>query len=412
MNRNEMYNDEKQNMLKTFSTNGEWEHFYDEVQILEERIFSDEERLKAAVPALLSWFAGHARILPWRENPTPYRVWLSEIMLQQTRVEAVKPYFERFVQELPDIGALASAEEDRLLKLWEGLGYYSRVRNLNRAAKQVMEEYGGELPSDCQKLLKLPGIGSYTAGAVSSIAFGQKVPAVDGNVLRVISRVLASRGDISEQTTKKSLETLLEKVMPANTPGEFNQALMEVGATVCIPRGEPLCGECPFYTLCLSRRDGLIGEIPVKKIAKSRRIEQRTVLLLWDGNRVAVRKRPEKGLLAGLYEFPNMPGWVDEDEAMEAANALLNEAADRVECSFLGEAVHVFSHVEWHMVGYAVRITGKVPERINRWADSELPENNVIIMADGQDLKNSYAIPNAFRVYTEKITELLDKDRN
>ena len=416
MSKNNQYN------VDTFAGNGEWEHLYDEVQIIEERKMSDEERLRAAVPALLSWFASHARILPWREQPTPYRVWVSEIMLQQTRVEAVKPYFERFMGELPDLSALAQAEEDKLLKLWEGLGYYSRVRNLNKSAKLIMEEHGGELPDDYQKLIKLPGIGSYTAGAVASIAFGRKVPAVDGNVLRVISRVLASREDISDAATKKVMEQLLSEVMPADAPGDFNQALMEVGATVCIPRGEPLCDECPFYTLCLSRRDGLTGEIPVKKAAKARRIEERTVYLVTDGQRVLVRKRPEKGLLAGLYEFPNALGWMSETETVSQtetaseteavspmrslAEPVLKETVGSQSAAVepVGAAVHIFSHVEWRMKGYLIRVPGSVLD--------EAEKRGEYLAADETDLKNRCAIPNAFKYYTEKIAEELDKDRN
>ncbi len=394
--------------------NTELEHFYDDLQILEESPLSDEERLKSAVPALLSWFSGHARVLPWREEPSPYRVWLSEIMLQQSRVEAVKPYFERFLRELPDVAALAYAKEERLLKLWEGLGYYNRVRNLAKGARVVMESCGGEIPGDYDELLKLPGIGSYTAGAIASIAFGQKVPAVDGNVLRVISRVTASYEDITDQATKKRMENLLEKVMPEDAPGNFNQALMEVGATVCIPRGEPRCGECPFSTLCLSRRGGLTGEIPVKKAAKARRIEERTVFLIVSGSRVAVRKREEKGLLAGLYEFPNLPGYLDEEEVLNTVRSMITvpEGKDAAGKPFadgeeketvgqiesVGGAVHVFSHVEWRMKGYLVR----VPER----------SVNGLLMADRQELETVYAIPNAFRVYAEKIAESMEKDRN
>ena len=431
------FSEKSQINLHSLSTDGELEHLYDDVQILEEHVYNDEERLRAAVPALLSWFSSHARILPWRENPTPYRVWLSEIMLQQTRVEAVKPYFERFVGELPDIAALAEADEDKYLKLWEGLGYYSRVRNLSKAAKQVMEEYGGELPGEYEKLLKLPGIGSYTAGAISSIAFGQKVPAVDGNVLRVISRVLESREDISEPSTKKWLEMLLGQVMSEDAPGQFNQALMEVGATVCIPRGEPLCEQCPFYTLCLSRRDGLTGEIPVKKKTKARRVEERTVLLICDGSRVAVRKRPGKGLLAGLYEFPNWSGWLGEDEIWAEVRAMLGSPEKqpgvpkeessarcpqkdddsakndgRPEISPAGDAVHIFSHVEWRMKGYLVRVPKAWTAAVKSCGDGEAARENETVMVDIEALKTRYTIPSAFCAYTEKIAELLNKHRN
>ncbi len=390
--------------------NTELEHLYDDLQILEDNEELDEkERLKAAVPALLSWFDRHARVLPWREEPTPYRVWVSEIMLQQTRVEAVKPYFERFLQALPEIATLAVAEEDRLLKLWEGLGYYNRVRNLKKAAQEIITRFGGEMPADYHELLSLPGIGSYTAGAVASIAFGKKIPAVDGNVLRVISRVLGSRKDIAQEKTKKQMEELLWEVMPEDKPGEFNQALMEVGATVCIPRGEPLCGECPFRSLCLACRHELTGEIPVKKAAKARRIEERTVFLVHDGERVLVRKRPAKGLLAGLYEFPNELGWLEEEEIKKQAGKLLGEGtpaetlgdetrvALRMDISAAGEATHIFSHVEWRMKGYLIRVSG-----------GNLP---VALAADLQELQMEKAIPNAFISYTQKIMELLIKDR-
>ena len=375
-------------------------HLYDDVQILEEEKFTEEERLKAAVPALLSWFDRNARILPWREEPLPYYVWVSEIMLQQTRVEAVKPYFERFLKALPDVKALAEADEDRLLKLWEGLGYYNRVRNMQKAAEKIVEHYGGEMPSQYHELLSLPGIGSYTAGAISSIAFGKKVPAVDGNVLRVISRVIESRNDIAKDSTKKEMEELLLRVIPEDKPGEFNQALMEVGATVCIPRGEPLCGECPFNSLCLSRRRGTTGEIPVKTAAKARRIEERTVFLIHDGERVLVRKRPGKGLLAGLYEFPNVDGWLSQEEISANVCELLGAegaqgiGAENVAISFAGDATHVFSHVEWRMKGYLIRVPSDCLSKETA--------------TDIDRLKTEKAIPNAFVVYTRKIIAVLE----
>ena len=378
-------------------------HLYDDVQILEEEKFTEEERLRAAVPALLSWFDRNARILPWREEPLPYYVWVSEIMLQQTRVEAVKPYFERFLKALPEIKVLAEADEDRLLKLWEGLGYYNRVRNMKKAAGEIVERYGGEMPSQYNELLSLPGIGSYTAGAISSIAFGKRVPAVDGNVLRVISRVIESRSDIAKDTTKKQMEALLLRVMPEDKPGEFNQALMEVGATVCIPRGEPLCGACPFKSLCLSYRHGTTGEIPVKTAAKNRRIEERTVFLIHDGERVLVRKRPEKGLLAGLYEFPNVAGWLSEEEIKAQVCELLKaEDAQGIRKKDIavvpaGEATHIFSHVEWRMKGYLIQVPSDCLSKETA--------------TDIDRLKTEKAIPNAFIAYTRKIIELLDDDR-
>ena len=298
--------------------------------------------LKQLVSPLLQWFLNHARVLPWREKPTPYRVWVSEIMLQQTRVEAVKPYFERFTTALPDAKALAVCPEDELLKLWEGLGYYNRVRNMQKAAVEVVENYGGQLPADYEKLLKLKGIGHYTAGAVASIAYGIPVPAVDGNVLRVLTRVSADDTDIMKQSFRNEMEKLLEKLMHGadgrneknvfpwmedaddlrakvyhqNLAGAFNQALMELGATICVPNGAPLCTECPWKDFCEAKKQELIGQIPVKSKAKPRKIEKKTVLILRDDEKVAIRKRPAKGLLAGLYELPNVEGNMGQEEVL------------------------------------------------------------------------------------------------
>lgn len=259
----------------------------------------DIELEKLAEP-LLEWFCGHARVLPWREEPTPYRVWVSEIMLQQTRVEAVKPYFERFTAALPNVAALAECPEDKLLKLWEGLGYYNRVRNLQKAAIQVMTAYGGVIPAEYEELLKLKGIGHYTAGAVASIAYGKYVPAVDGNVLRILTRVAADDTDIMKQSFRSEIErelsgmmaelvipdSLKKKLRDENVPGALNQAMMELGATVCVPNGAPLCEECPWRENCQARLQERIAELPVKSRAKARKIEKRTVLILRDGRKL------------------------------------------------------------------------------------------------------------------------------
>ena len=201
------------------------------------------------VTPLLSWYDKHARVLPWREDTAAYRVWVSEIMLQQTRVEAVKPFFERFIKALPDVQALSEAPEDELLKLWEGLGYYNRVRNMQKAARVIVSEYGGDFPADYEKLLSLPGLGHYTAGAVSSIAFGIPMPAVDGNVLRVLSRVTASYEDVLKQSVKTAMEAEVKKIIPADRAGDFNQALIEIGAIVCVPNGKAKCEICPLALL-------------------------------------------------------------------------------------------------------------------------------------------------------------------
>lgn len=341
---------------------------------------------------LLTWFSAHARTLPWRSEPTPYRVWVSEIMLQQTRVEAVKPYFERFLRELPDIQALAECPEEKLLKLWEGLGYYNRVRNMQLAAKTVMEEYGGSLPADYEKLQTLKGIGHYTAGAIASIAYGIEVPAVDGNVLRVITRVTADESDITKQSVKNEMEARLSQVVPKGRAGEYNQALMELGATVCLPNGQPLCEECPWKDICLARAQGLIDKIPVKSKAKPRKIEQKTVLVIRDGERFVLQKRAKKGLLAGMYEFPNQPGTLDEKEALAQVEAM---GLLPVRIEKLPEAKHIFSHVEWHMTGYAIRVAALEEEQ------------EKLLFVEPEDTKEQYPIPAAFEAYTNYINLLL-----
>ncbi len=357
--------------------------FYDRLQVLEDtdETMEPEARLRAVARPLLAWYGEHARVLPWRSAPSGYRVWISEIMLQQTRVEAVKPYFERFVTELPDVRALAEVPDDRLMKLWEGLGYYSRARNLKKAAQLVTERYGGELPKDYESLLALPGIGSYTAGAIASIAFGQAVPAVDGNVLRVVSRVLASRDDILKQATKKRLERLLAETMPRERTGDFNQAFIEVGAVVCVPNGEPKCGECPCFSLCLARQRGLTEVIPVRTPAKARRIEERTVCLLECGRQVVLRRRAATGLLASLYELPNEEGHLAADHLAETFG-FSPEAV--IDIERLPDARHIFTHVEWRMIGYRVRL-------------KKLPPG--CIAAGREELETVYALPNAFGKY-------------
>ena len=330
--------------------------------------------------ALLDWFYKNHRILPFRTDPSPYHVWLSEIMLQQTRVSAALPYYERFLAALPDIPALAACEEEKLHKLWEGLGYYSRVRNLQKAARIVCEQYGGQLPADYDALRALPGIGDYTAGAIASISFGIPVPAVDGNVLRVISRVTGSREDILKQSVKKEMEDMLVAVMFGEGGGNYNQALIEIGAIVCVPNGEPLCRECPMASVCVARRDGLTKEIPVKTPKKARRIEKKTILVLdWKG-RTAIRKREDSGLLASLYEFPNEDGWLEEEALAETYRVPLTA----VRC--LPEAKHIFSHVEWHMRGFAVELQEK-PAGDYLWVTPE-------------EIRETYSLPGAFKVYT------------
>ena len=324
---------------------------------------------------LLEWYRDNARRLPWRDDPTPYHVWLSEIMLQQTRVAAVLDYYRRFLEEAPDPAALAALSQERLMKLWQGLGYYSRARNLQRAARIIMEEYGGVFPCDYAAVRALPGVGDYTAGAICSIAFGQAVPAVDGNVLRVYARLCGDGGDLGSPGMRKKVIRALEAVIPADGAGAFNQALMELGATVCLPNGAPLCARCPAREFCAALAQGRTGELPVKAPQKPRRVEERTVWLIFLDNRVALRRRPDRGLLAGLWEFPNELG----GGALPGEWGITARRED-----YAGQARHIFTHVEW-------RMTLRTAEA----ASEELPCGWV--WAGRAELEREYAVPGAFR---------------
>lgn len=360
------------------------------IKIEDKKKFAEE----VIVPLLL-WYDKNKRILPWRENTDPYRVWLSEIMLQQTRVEAVKPYFERFTGELPDVQSLATVPEEKLLKLWEGLGYYNRARNLQKAAAMVVSEYDGRMPDTYERLLTLPGIGSYTAGAVASISFQRPVPAVDGNVMRIMTRLYEDDTDIMLASFKKELEQALTQVMPTDRPGDFNQALMELGATVCLPNGKPLCDVCPLHAVCRARMHGSWDRLPVKTPKKKRREEKRTILLIRDGENILIHKRPDKGLLAGLYEFVNLEGHLEQQEIEQYVKQL---GLSPLYIRPLEDSIHIFSHIEWQMQGYLIRI-----EDVSFDASDSLSR----LRQDGYELvlskeiEKDYAIPSAFRTYTQ-----------
>ncbi len=355
---------------------------------VEDRAGKDKEEsdLRNIVQPLVDWYRKNKRDLPWRHNPDAYRVWISEIMLQQTRVEAVKGYYDRFLKALPTVKDLAEAEEDKLLKLWEGLGYYNRVRNMQKAAQQIMIDHEGIFPDTYEEILQLKGIGNYTAGAISAFAYGIPKPAVDGNVLRVISRITGSYEDIMKQSVRKKIEHALEQLIPADAASDFNQGLIELGAIVCVPNGEPKCKECPVKECCIAYAENLTAEIPVKKKAKARKIEERTVLIFKDGKRIAIRKRPAKGLLAGLYEFPNVEGKLSMDEVTEYSKKI---GLMPVRVQALPEAKHIFSHIEWHMTGYEVIV-------------DELEKTNEkgFLFIHPEEIKKEYSIPSAFEKYT------------
>ena len=349
-------------------------------------MMDDANLIQETAARLIDWCAAVRRPLPWRLSPTPYHVWVSEIMLQQTRIEAVIPYYTRFLEALPDIPSLAAVEEDRLLKLWEGLGYYSRARNLQKAAKIVMTDFGGELPREAAKLRTLPGIGDYTAGAIAYIAYGEPEPAVDGNVLRVMTRVLACPDDILQPKTRAGIASLLRGHYPrGERAGLLTEGIMELGETVCLPNAAPKCEACPLNTICRACLRGETDRYPVKSPPRERRIEQRTVLLLCCGEKYAVRKREGKGLLAGLWEFPNLDGALDEAEALDAVRALGGEAVGIEPC---GEAKHVFTHVEWHMRGYRIALAEELPGFL--WKTPE-------------EIKMNCPIPTALRYYQKKL---------
>jgi len=344
---------------------------------------------------LLVWYRENARKLPWRETPTPYRVWLSEVMLQQTRVAAVLDYYARFLSAAPTVEALAELEEDELMKLWQGLGYYSRARNLQKAARQIVEHHGGVFPNTYADIRALPGVGDYTAGAIASIAFGLPTPAVDGNVLRVVSRICADAGDILSPATKKRFTAALAEIIPLSSPGDFNQAMMELGATVCLPNGAPLCEKCPARDFCRAYQEDKTALLPVKAPKKARRIEQRTVFLLFHADKVALRRRPPKGLLAGLWEFPNeisslapplRGSWQPAGLTEGGLPPLTRVAVGR----------HIFTHIEWHMTAFSAEMSAP-----------DLPEGWV--WADRRDLRDKYALPSAFDFVKEAVEERLGK---
>ena len=343
----------------------------------------NDELLNKLPAVLLPWYRENRRDLPWRQDREPYHVWLSEIMLQQTRVEAVRDYYLRFIRELPDVYALANCDDDRLHKLWEGLGYYSRVRNLKKAARVIVDEYGGEFPRDHGTVLALPGVGPYTAGAICSIAFELPTPAVDGNVLRVLSRLRADGESSDLPEHKRRVQRELEGIYPRENPGDFTQALMELGATLCGPNWEPRCGECPCRDFCRGREDW--KNYPVKLPKKERRTERRTVFLLRCGDRYAIEKRPNKGLLAGLWQFPNVSGMLEPQEAVQWAQ---DRGLKPRDVTAQLERSHIFTHIRWDMRGYILRVDEPAEEFV--WKTLE-------------EIDAEAALPTAFRQFREEI---------
>lgn len=331
--------------------------------------------------ALLTWYDHSKRILPWRDNPNPYHVWISEIMLQQTRVETVIPFFHRFIEACPTIADLAQIDDDKLNKLWEGLGYYSRARNLKKAAKMITDKFDSEIPTNQLDLESLPGIGSYTSGAILSIAFNQKYTAVDGNVLRVFARLTANTSNIKDPQTKKAIRSVVEELLPSKRVGDFNQALMEIGATVCKPNGAPDCIRCPLIQFCEGQQKNLLDIIPMKQVKATRRKEQRTVFVIKYNNQYLLEQRPEKGLLAGLYQFPNVEHHLSlEDVTLMFPNAKTVQK--------IASSKHIFSHIEWNMIGYFIEMNQPL---------------ETYVYSTIQEMESVYSIPTAFQTYKRLI---------
>ena len=355
---------------------------------------SSDPRWNALCEKLPAWYAQNARALPWRENRDPYRVWISEIMLQQTRAEAVKDYYLRFLAALPDIRALAAAPDETLNKLWEGLGYYSRARNLKKAANEIVTRFGGRFPSRYEDILSLPGIGPYTAGAIASVCFGAKTPAVDGNVLRVFARFAEYGEDITRESAKKETAAALAPLYERSDPGVLTQSLMELGACVCVPNGAPKCGVCPLRDDCASHKNGTELSFPVKSKKAPRRVVYKTVLILRCGDTYAVRKRPAAGLLAGLWEFPNadLPS-PDAFTPASAAALASGWGCKPLRLLFRNEYTHIFTHVEWRMRGWYFSCANK-PEGFT-WATA-------------REIRSAYALPSAFRPFFEAINNTID----
>lgn len=339
---------------------------------------------------LLNWYDGHARILPWRDHPTPYQVWVSEIMLQQTRVQTVLPYFQHFIRDIPSVEVLAAIPEEKLLKYWEGLGYYHRALNMKKAAVLIMERFGGSLPSETAVLRTLPGIGPYTAGAIASIAFGKRDTAIDGNVIRVMVRITADNRDSSSKQVKNQVDQAVRALLPEERAGDFNQALMELGATVCLPGGIPECGACPVQEWCMGYSKGMASTLPVKKSKSPRTIQKKTVFLICAEGTFALRKRPPDGLLPNLWEFPSAEGHLPEEKWIDIMETWGIQMKNMV---LLQEETHVFTHLEWHMKGGL--ITAQRPQ-----------DTEGFLWADRCQIREIYAVPAAYAGYANLLDRM------
>ncbi|WP_064093943.1 A/G-specific adenine glycosylase [Rossellomorea aquimaris] len=348
---------------------------------------------------LISWFSREQRDLPWRKDQNPYKVWVSEIMLQQTRVDTVIPYFNRFLEKFPSIEALAHADEEEVLKAWEGLGYYSRVRNLQTAVKEVNEKYEGIVPNTPKEISALKGVGPYTAGAILSIAYGKPEPAVDGNVMRVFSRILSIWIDIAKPSSRKVFEEAVRALISEENPSYFNQALMELGALICTPTS-PSCLLCPVREHCQGFQEGVQSDLPVKTKKKSaRKLNMAAAVLFTEDNRVVIHKRPSKGLLANLWEFPNF----EVGNSSSGRKQLLQNIVDeyKVDCSLktgvITKIQHVFSHIIWDIEVYVGSINS-----------TSLGANGLVAVTEEELEKYAFPVSHQ-KIWKETSAALLQK---
>lgn len=337
-----------------------------------------ENNLSQISKLIVEWYQNEEKNLPWKQDKEPYHIWISEIMLQQTRIEAVKKYYTRFMEALPTVKDLAEIEEVKLLKLWEGLGYYSRARNLKKSANIIVSEYNGKVPREYEKLIKLPGIGEYTAGAIASISNNEKVTAVDGNVLRVISRVIGNTENVLLPEIKKKITKIVQEILPEES-GDFNEGVMEIGEKICLPNGKPLCEKCPINQYCYARTNGLTEKIPVRIKDTKRKVENKIVFVIrTEIGKIAIRKREGKGLLAGLYELPNIEEQIEE---MQIKKLIEGWNLEIVQIHPDKDEKHIFTHIEWKMKHYEVIVK---------------EENTKFIWVSQEQLNKEYPLPTAF----------------
>lgn len=342
--------------------------------------------MKEIINPLLYWYQKNKRELPWRRDKDPYHVWISEIMLQQTRIEAVISYYQRFMKEIPTISDLASIHEDRLLKLWEGLGYYTRAKNLKKTAMIIQEQYQGEFPNTFKEILSLPGIGEYTASAIGSISFSLKEATVDGNVLRVYMRIHNSYENVDDVKVRKRVRENLQTILPHNS-GDFNQAMMELGEVICLPNGMPKCEMCPLSKYCKSYHEKTYMKIPVKNKKKKKKLEHYTILLLTYQNQIAIEKRKNKSLLSGLYQFPNIEGHYNIShikQYLEEHKIKYKNVQKKVKYT------HIFTHKKWDMNSYQIEVISKYNLNHYKWVTLE-------------ELDRFYSLPTAFQPFRKVL---------